>query len=128
MTICSPCSGDFAYAKRPCMDYKYSFTDDTSCVLGFQKLQCSRNLQECLTNSQKYLGTFQLFIHVLYRLSSFITDRSSVQYVLTTNYKAYCSPMETASCMYATVCCLNNIIIESYYYLCAENSPFKLLV
>ena len=63
MTICSPCSGDFAFAKCLCMDYKYSFTDDTTCVLRPQKLQCSRDLQECLTNSQKYLGTFQLFIH-----------------------------------------------------------------
>ena len=24
-----------------CMDYKYSFRDDTTCILGPQKLQCS---------------------------------------------------------------------------------------
>ena len=63
MNICTPCSGDFAFAKHPCMDYKYSFTDNTTCILSPQKLQCSRDLQECLTNSQKYFGTFQLFIH-----------------------------------------------------------------
>ena len=40
--ICSPCSGDFAFAKHLCMDYKYSSTDDTTCVRGPQKLQCSR--------------------------------------------------------------------------------------
>ena len=32
MNICSPFSGDVAFAKRLCMDYKY--TDDTTCVLG----------------------------------------------------------------------------------------------
>ena len=41
------------------MDYKYSFTDDIMYAIVPQKLQCSR---EYLTNSQKYLCTFQLFI------------------------------------------------------------------
>ena len=44
------------------MDYKYSSADDTSCVFVPQKLQCSMGIQEFLTNSQKYLCTFQLFI------------------------------------------------------------------
>ena len=44
------------------MDYKYSFTDDTTCKWppGATVLY---GIQECLTNSQKYFGTFQLFIH-----------------------------------------------------------------
>jgi len=42
MKIFSLSSGDFAFAKHQCMDYKYSFTDDTTCILHSQKLQCCR--------------------------------------------------------------------------------------
>ena len=44
------------------MDYKYSFTDDNTYVFVPPKLQCSMGIQEFLTNFQKYLCTFQLFI------------------------------------------------------------------
>ena len=84
MNICSPCSGDFAFAKCLCMDYKYSFTDDTTCVLGPQKLQCSRDLQECLTNSQKYLGTFQLLIHAT-KITNFWSKQLRVVQVIDRN-------------------------------------------
>ena len=59
MNICTPCSGDFACTdvyqiqNLQSMDYKYSFTDDTTCVLGPQKLQCSReykNVSQHISN------------------------------------------------------------------------------
>ena len=59
MNICSSCSGDFAFAKCLSMDYKYSFTDDTTSVHVPQKLQCSREYNK-LT---KVSCTFQLFNH-----------------------------------------------------------------
>ena len=44
------------------MDYKYSFTDDSTYVTVPQKLQCPMGILEFITNSHKYLCTFQLFI------------------------------------------------------------------
>ena len=61
MNICSPCTHLQQMQNLQSMDYKYSFRDDATCILRPQKLQCSRKYKNA--NSQKYLGTFQLFMH-----------------------------------------------------------------
>ena len=44
------------------MDYNYSFTDDNTYAIVPPEATVLWGIQEFLTNSQKYLRTFQLFI------------------------------------------------------------------
>ena len=52
----------FSEYKSPEYGLQIFITDDIIYVFVPQKLQCSMGIQEFLTNSQKYLWIFQLFI------------------------------------------------------------------